>query len=107
MLSSTQSWIFRGYVDSEKKGPKAKPRPVIVRFASYRKRMEFMYKKSKLEVHPNFNGVYLTEDLTFLRAKMLKYVKKVGKNKFVLTCIVMQEASDALSKTPDSDTVLT
>ena len=27
----------------KKKGPKAKPRPVIVRFASYRKRMEFMY----------------------------------------------------------------
>ena len=28
----------------KKKGPKAKPRPVIVRFASYKKRMEFMYK---------------------------------------------------------------
>ena len=68
----------------KKKGPKAKPRPVIVRFASYRKRIEFMYKKSKLKVHPNFNGVYLTEDLTSLRAKMLKYVKEVGKNKFVL-----------------------
>ena len=43
-----------------------------------------MYKKSKLKVHPNFNGVYLTEDLTSLRAKMLKYVKEVGKNKFIL-----------------------
>ena len=68
----------------KKKGPKAKPRPVIVRFASYRKRMEFMYKKSKLEVQPNFNGAYLMKDLTSLRAKMLKYVKEVGKNKFVL-----------------------
>ena len=66
------------------KGPKAKPRPVIVHFASYRKRMKFMYKQSKLKVHPNFNGVYLTEDLTSLQAKMLKYVKEVGKNKFVL-----------------------
>ena len=46
--------------------------------------MEFMYKKSKLKVQPNFNGVYLTEDLTSLRAKMLKYVKEVGKNIFVL-----------------------
>ena len=69
---------------NKKKGPKAKPRPVIVRFASYRKRMKFIYKKSKLKVHPNFNGVYLTEDLTSSRAKMLKYVKEVGKNKFVL-----------------------
>ena len=68
----------------KKKGPKAKPRPVIVRFASYKKRMEFMYKKSKLKVHPNFNGVYLTEDLTSLQAKMLKYVKEVAKNKFIL-----------------------
>ena len=48
------------------------------------KKMEFMYKKSKLKVHPNFNGVYLTEDLTSLRAKMLKYVKEVAKNKFIL-----------------------
>ena len=68
----------------KKKGPKAKPRPVFVRFASYRKRMKSMYKKSKLKVHPNFNGVYLTEDLTSSRAKLLKYVKEVGKNKFVL-----------------------
>ena len=68
----------------KKNGPKAKPRPVIVCFASYRKRMEFMEKKSKLKVQPNFNGVYLTEDLTSLRAKMIKYVKEVGKNKFVL-----------------------
>ena len=68
----------------KKKGPKAKPWPVIVRFASYKTRMEFMYKKSKLKVHPNFNGVYLTEDLTSLRAKMLKYVKEVAKNKFIL-----------------------
>ena len=37
-----------------------------------------------MKVQPNFNGVYLTEDLTSLRAKMLKYVKEVGKNKFVL-----------------------
>ena len=71
-------------LDKKKKGPKAKPRPVIVHFASYRKRMEFMYKKSKLKVQPNFNGAYLMKDFTSLRAKMLKYVKEVGKNKFVL-----------------------
>ena len=71
------------YIDSEKKkDPKAKPQPVIVRFALVRKRMEFMYKK--LKPHLNFSGVYLSEDLTPLRAKMLKYVKKVDKNKFVL-----------------------
>ena len=56
----------------KKKGPKAKSRPVIVRFASYRKREEFMYKKSKLKLYPNFKGVCLSEDLTLLRARMLK-----------------------------------
>ena len=43
-----------------------------------------MYKKSKFNVHLNFSGVYIAEDLTSLRTKMLKYVKEVGKNKFVL-----------------------
>ena len=76
--------IQRVYRLGKKKGTKTKQRPVIVRFVSYRKRMEFMYKKSKFNVHLNFSGVYITEDLTSLRTKMLKYVKEVGKNKFVL-----------------------
>ena len=48
----------------KKKDPKTKPRPVIVSFASYRKRMEFMYKKSELKLYPNFKSVYLSKDLT-------------------------------------------
>ena len=43
-----------------------------------------MYKKSKLKLHTNFSGVYILEDSVSLRAKMFKYVKEVGKNKFVL-----------------------
>ena len=43
-----------------------------------------MCKKSKLKLHPNSNSGYLSEDLTPLQAKILKYVKEVGENKFVL-----------------------
>ena len=42
-----------------------------------------MFTIAKLKFHSNFSGVYLSEDLTLLRAKTLKYVKEVGKNKFV------------------------
>ena len=62
----------------------AKPRPIIVRFISYKKRYEFMYAKSKLKNSLIYKNAYLTEDLTSLRAKLLKYVKDICKNDFVL-----------------------
>ena len=48
-----------------------KPRPIIVRFISYKKRNEFMYAKSKLKNSLIYKNAYLTEDLTSLRAKLL------------------------------------
>ena len=66
------SWILESTSTRKKKEvPKAKPRPTILCFASYRKKLEFMYKKSVLKLHLNFNSVYLLEDLTPLRAKIL------------------------------------
>ena len=50
----------------------AKPRPIIVRFISYKKRNEFMYAKSKLKNSLIYKNAYLTEDLTSLRAKSAK-----------------------------------
>ena len=111
MLSSTLSWIFRGYIDSEKKkGPKAETRPVFMRLASYRKRIKNMYKKYKLKHLPNFSGVYLLEDFTNIRAKMLRYMKEVGKNKFVFVhpvngkICMKQLARQSKSNSNDSDT---
>ena len=68
----------------KKRKVQIQPRLVIVRFASHRKTKNFMHKISKFKLHSNFTDVYLSEDLTPLQAKTLKYVKEVGRNKFVL-----------------------
>ena len=53
--------------------PKNGTRPVIVKFISRRKRREVMVAKKNLRTsHPN---VYINDDLTVLRAKLLHYVK--------------------------------
>ena len=62
----------------------AKPRPVIVRFVSYQKRNEFLFEKSKLKKSIHFGNAFITEDLTPLRSKLLRYVKKECDNDFVL-----------------------
>ena len=48
-------------------------RPVIVRFVSRRKRTEIMRKKKVLR--EKTDKIYINDDLTPLRAKLLKYVK--------------------------------
>ena len=62
----------------------AKPRPVIVRFVSYQKRNEFLFEKSKLKKSMHFGNAFITEDLTPLRSKLLRYVKKECDDDFVL-----------------------
>ena len=62
----------------------AKPRPVLVRFVSYQKRNEFLFEKSKLKKSMHFSNAFMTEDLTPLRSKLLRYVKKECDNDFVL-----------------------
>ena len=61
----------------------AKPRPVIVRFVSYQKRNAFLFEKSKLRKSMHFSNAFITKDLTPLRSKMLRYVKKECDNDFV------------------------
>ena len=62
----------------------AKPRPVIVRFVSYQKRNKFLFEKSKLKKSMHFGNAFIAEDLTPLRSKLLRYVKKECDNDFVL-----------------------
>ena len=63
---------------------KKKPRPIITRFLSFKKRNEFLFSKSKLKTSERFPSIYLTEDLTQLRYKLQNYVKTKCGNKFVM-----------------------
>ena len=62
----------------------AKPRPIIARFISYKKRNQFLYSKSKLKENSEFNNAYITEDLTTLRFKLFNYIENECDGEFVL-----------------------
>ena len=55
---------------------KRKGRPILVRFVSRKKRKKVMQKKKVLKDKREYTGVYVFDDLTTLRAKMLYYLKK-------------------------------
>ena len=65
-------------------GPKrnGKPRPIIVKFMCYKKRSQFFSSKKKLKDSARFSNAYAAEDLTLLRAKLLRYVKNESNNQF-------------------------
>ena len=63
---------------------KKKPRPIIERLLSFKKRNEFLFSKSKMKASEKFPNIYLTEDLTQLRYKLQNYVKTKCGNKFVM-----------------------
>ncbi|KAL8609226.1 hypothetical protein ACOMHN_036670 [Nucella lapillus] len=56
----------------EKKGA----RPILVKFISRRKRQEVMEKKKVLREKEEHKGVYINDDLTPLRAKLLGFVQR-------------------------------
>ena len=62
----------------------SKPRPVIVRFISYKMRNEFLYSKSTLKNSEEFSQAFITEDLTPLRLQLFNYVKRELKDDFVM-----------------------
>ena len=62
----------------------SKPRPIIVRFISHKKRNKILFAKSNLKKTQEFSQVFITEDLTPLRSKLLQYIKKECQNDFVL-----------------------
>jgi len=53
------------------------PRPVLARFVSRRKRREVMQKKKSLKGKHGYDGIYINDDLTPLRARLLAFVKKL------------------------------
>ena len=76
--------IQRAHRLGKKTSDMKKPRPVIVRFVSYKKRNEILFAKSKLKNNQNFANTFISEDLTPLRSKLLQYVKNECNNEFVL-----------------------
>ena len=67
----------------KKKSPTARPRPIIARFVSYKNRNEFLYAKKKLKENAIHKSAFITEDLTPLRAKLLRCVKEECEDNFV------------------------
>jgi hypothetical protein len=67
--------------DPEKK----KPRTLIVRFVSTDLKFKFFTNKKKLQDCPELKKVYINEDLTVLRLKLLQYVKNIDNVKSAVT----------------------
>ena len=64
--------------------PRNQPRQIIVKLYSYQKRCDFIVNKKALskKYSTKDNVVFLTEDLTALRSKLLNYVKNECDGKF-------------------------
>ena len=60
----------------QKRRDNENPRPIIARFVSYKKRNEFLTNKRELKNIEGRQRVFVCEDLTPLRYKLLKYMQK-------------------------------
>lgn len=52
-------------------------RPILVKFVSRKKRRELMLQKKSLRGKDKYNGVFIGDDLTPLRSRLLGYVKRI------------------------------
>ena len=69
-----------------KRGNKYNPRPIIARFVSYKKRNEFLTNKRDLKNIEGRQHVFICEDLTPLRYKLLQYMQKSCSDTGFLSC---------------------
>jgi len=70
-ISLNASDIQRVHRLGKKRTNATKSRSIIVRFQSYKKRNEFLRAKKNLKKTENFKTVFIAEDLTPLRAKLI------------------------------------
>ena len=63
---------------------KKKNAPDYSKIVKLQKRNEFLFSKAKLKTSERLPDIYLTEDLTQLRYKLLNYVKTKCGNKIVM-----------------------
>ena len=66
-------------VGKKQRGPRAKPRPVVVRFTSYWRRKEFFSARKNDEI-------YISEDLTERRATLLYHARSLRRNGHLKFC---------------------
>ena len=78
--------------DKDKAVTRGKPRPIIAKFKCYKLRMAILINKKKLQLKKEYSnqGLFITEDLTPFRNKLLWYTKNKcldenGKNMFIHT----------------------
>ena len=64
--------------------PDSRPRPIIIRFLSIKKRNKFFFAKSKLRNLKQYENTFFSEDLTILKSGLLNYVKNECDDNFVL-----------------------
>ena len=64
--------------------PNFRPRSIIIRFVSFKKRNEFFIAKSKLRNLKQYENAFISEDLTILKSRLLNYVKNECDDDFVL-----------------------
>ena len=51
----------------------SRPRPIIIRFVSFKKRNEFFFAKSKLRNLKQYKNAFISKDLTILKSRLLNY----------------------------------
>jgi len=70
----------------QKRRNNGNPRPIIARFLSYKKRNEFLTNKRDLRNIEGKQHVFVCEDLTPLRCKLLKYMQNSCSDTFISCC---------------------
>ena len=92
--------IKRVHRPGQKRRNKENPRPIIARFVSYKKRNEFLTNKRQLKNIEGRQHVFVCEDLTPLRYKLLKYMQKSCSDTFT-SCYTRNGNIKAKLKTTD------
>jgi len=77
------SSMQRVHLMGQKRRNKENPRPIIVKFVSYKKRNEFLANKQILKNSEDRHHVLVYKDLTPLRYKFLKYMQKFCSDTFI------------------------
>lgn len=61
-----------------------RPRQIIVKFTSYRARYKVFSKRRDMKTNPKLKNIYVNEDLTYRRNKLLYEARQAVKNKHII-----------------------
>jgi len=92
--------IQRVHRIGQKRRSNENPRPIIARFVSFKQRNEFLTSKRELKNIEGRQHVFVCEDLTTLRYKLLKYMQNSSSDTFT-SCYTRNCNIKAKLKTTD------